>query len=901
LGTPGLGKSRLLAELVGTLEFRFVRVQAYETATEVALGASGILLRELARVPEIGERLDALLVGDAGTAMSADSIRLFETAFRCVLRMAPLAIVADDLQWIDRQTLALLLYLITAAVSAGTPLFVLVAGRPSPESSTFSAQLAAAFPADRFAQIELQPLEERAGIDLLAALVPGVTKDRAADLWRRASGSPFWLTAFAGDMASGDVQAPSLQHLMQSRRAQLAADPAALFALLLVAAQPLGIDAIGEILDWPDARVSSAVLVLVNRALVLRDGGLVAIAHDLIREAALPELGEAERLRMHKGLARWLEASAADDVGGLLRALEQQVASGLDPNNLALRIARSPQRRLIGDGGLRMLARIADGDSGVEGQDLQKEIAALAFEVGDWAAAFERWSVLADRLVSGPERAWAALAAGAAAFKLGRPFDMHSCAASARAAGKGDQPVEIEADCLDVEALLWLEGRVAEAQPLVERALAASQSLADQAGGISQLGDRESAAYVRALRAQLDAAIRRADAGTVRRCADLIQQAARDPAEVLAAASDSVFSMLQFEGLPRSAEPRAKRALEESRRLTMPGLEVEATHWVGWISHHLGRLDEASTVMHQAIALAERVGAPRRFTLPQLRAVAHGIEASRTDWQSNVDAIEQLIAAESDAHFRLVIRTIHIGLVGRFTIAGSHPLEAWIGDMAADADVAGCGRCLWDSVLASAEALARIGPAVAAEDELRRWDASHPDPAPGGPAARRDYVDALITARRDPQESIALLAKASREADEVGYRLMRLWVDLDKAAALAHIDPPRGVEAFKYAALEAEEMGAKSERGLAVAGLRGLGVRTWRRGPTTAIAELSEREREIAEAVARGATNPEIAGSLFLSRKTVERHVSHILAKLGARNRAELAAILSQKGEGATG
>lgn len=53
--------------------------------------------------------------------------------------------------------------------------------------------------------------------------------------------------------------------------------------------------------------------------------------------------------------------------------------------------------------------------------------------------------------------------------------------------------------------------------------------------------------------------------------------------------------------------------------------------------------------------------------------------------------------------------------------------------------------------------------------------------------------------------------------------------------------------------------------------------------------ELTEAEARVAEAVARGLSNKEIATSLGISVRTVENHVSHILAKKGFSNRVEIA------------
>lgn len=59
---------------------------------------------------------------------------------------------------------------------------------------------------------------------------------------------------------------------------------------------------------------------------------------------------------------------------------------------------------------------------------------------------------------------------------------------------------------------------------------------------------------------------------------------------------------------------------------------------------------------------------------------------------------------------------------------------------------------------------------------------------------------------------------------------------------------------------------------------------------TTAIAELSERERDVLELVAAGMSNDEIAERLFLSVRTVERHLSNVYAKLRISGKAARAA-----------
>jgi DNA-binding NarL/FixJ family response regulator len=65
---------------------------------------------------------------------------------------------------------------------------------------------------------------------------------------------------------------------------------------------------------------------------------------------------------------------------------------------------------------------------------------------------------------------------------------------------------------------------------------------------------------------------------------------------------------------------------------------------------------------------------------------------------------------------------------------------------------------------------------------------------------------------------------------------------------------------------------------------------------TSALAHLTDRERDVLAEVGRGRSNAEIAEQLFISPLTAKTHVSRILSKLGARDRAQLVVVAYETG-----
>ena len=141
----------------------------------------------------------------------------------------------------------------------------------------------------------------------------------------------------------------------------------------------------------------------------------------------------------------------------------------------------------------------------------------------------------------------------------------------------------------------------------------------------------------------------------------------------------------------------------------------------------------------------------------------------------------------------------------------------------------------------------------------------------------------------DLEAARAGFAAALEQLRAYEQSLLAGQVRLRMAQALATNDPPGAVAWARGALATFERIGAAADAAEAAGLLRRLGVAP-RAAPRTGHT-LTAREAEIAALVARGLTNREIADRLFLSAKTVEHHVSHILDKLSLQSRVEVAAL----------
>jgi DNA-binding NarL/FixJ family response regulator len=128
---------------------------------------------------------------------------------------------------------------------------------------------------------------------------------------------------------------------------------------------------------------------------------------------------------------------------------------------------------------------------------------------------------------------------------------------------------------------------------------------------------------------------------------------------------------------------------------------------------------------------------------------------------------------------------------------------------------------------------------------------------------------------------------AAFAATDLTYECARTRAVL--AEATCSSDPDVGVREAEIALSTFEQLGAAREADAMAALLRSLGVRATRSAPK-GLPLLTRREREVLVLLGEGLSNPAISERLYVSRRTVEHHVSSVLRKLGLTSRAEAAA-----------
>jgi len=194
-------------------------------------------------------------------------------------------------------------------------------------------------------------------------------------------------------------------------------------------------------------------------------------------------------------------------------------------------------------------------------------------------------------------------------------------------------------------------------------------------------------------------------------------------------------------------------------------------------------------------------------------------------------------------------------------------------------------------LIAGLDDIELVGMAVDGEDAVRRSAELAPDVVLMDlEMPELDGIEATRQICSDPAtESVQVVVLTTFDEDEQVYAAIRAGAS---GYLLKDVTPTVLHEAIRScAAGDAVIAPAVTKRLLAE-----LARRPSTQGAQRGLDELTRREVEVLVLVAQGLSNAEISGRLFLSPATTKTHVSRILTKLAARDRAQLVAIAYESG-----
>jgi DNA-binding CsgD family transcriptional regulator len=889
-GDPGIGKTALLAEARRTAEGAVLSTVGVESESDIAYVHLADVFRHhysyLNTIPE--RQADALAsVFAVGPSKPADRFTVGAATLNLLAAIAadgPVLVTIDDAQWVDRASFDALLFAANRLEVEGVVLiFAVRSGQPVAQRLS------------RFRTVALTGLDVSAARALLAGGgLQAMSEASASRLIEESGGNPLALLTLPSTMKADD------------------------FALWALGAEPLPISSVMEdafcdsIRVLPDDTQRALRLLAImgtgaaeyfRSALELEDlslddldpaedAGLIAyqhgqpeFRHPLVRAAAYRISSSAERRRAHLIAAQVLEH--ATSATALERRAWHLVAARTAPNEALAQTFQLAADKEFAAANFTVAGKLYKRCSELTpaGNVAMRRMLQAANALRLAGAIDETRTLLRDARTLGDDPQLRA-AAEYAHYRLqvyvgqmieGRDGLMKTGAAAAR--HHPQQAAQIMGDVALASAVI---GDLPTARTAAEQAI----QLAADPGSDPPLAVAAINAMVKALSGD--------------------PVAAREPLRERAAEIDAldplgidfgyqVPLMLAVAHLASEEADRGRtilaRAVDGARERTAIGILPFRLGSLARIEFWLGRWASARALVYEALRLADDTGwASERpsnlATLARIEALTGKPDEARAH---GIEAIAAAKAAGSGTY--LAFAQIALGVLeltaGNSADAISHFEE--VSTFSDDVGFSNSPLLWWSGDLLECYVLE--GMEEEARRELSRLEKAGAYPSMPTTAA----VTARSRALLEPDAFEEHMTEALRlhSLSDMPFEQARTELIIGQHLR-RHNQPGKARSQLTTALAIFDRLGAVDWANRARSELQATGIRVLQ--PAAAgLSTLTPQELQVALAVARGNSNREIAGLLFLSTKTVEFHLRNVFHKLGINRRTRLATMVAQQ------
>ena len=357
LGEAGVGKSRLVEELVAHARQRDARVllgRAYESDQILLFGPVVDALRT-GRVGEDPDVLDALgsvwraelarLLPEVASSVSpppsrVDYRRLFEMIAQLVAHLAArdtLLLVLEDLHWADELTVRLLAFLARRLSGERALLVVTAREEELADAPMLRRTLEDLGRAGLLSSLGLGPLSRRHTLALVSRLMPpgaAARNERLGErVWAVSEGSPLVAVEMMREIqerapTDGLALPRRAREVIGRRLERLAADARSLLTVAALIGREFDFALLRHASELGDEAAAQGVEELVRRRVLTAVGERLGFTHERLREAASTEVPSWRRAPLHRRIAEAIEALHADRLPEFWEALAEHWERG---------------------------------------------------------------------------------------------------------------------------------------------------------------------------------------------------------------------------------------------------------------------------------------------------------------------------------------------------------------------------------------------------------------------------------------------------------------------------------------------------------------------------------------------------------------------------------------------